>query len=263
MGLLAWSPSPLAPAGTPRRTGRSKICSAISAMPSRAAPPPVSTIPECRELLQPALSISSHSMWNTCSARGCRICERMRRDITRGRRPPTLATSIVSSSPTIELRAQPQRRFSFSASGTGVRRPTAMSLVKWSPPIATTPVCHRLPRSKIAKSVVPPPMSTTATPSSRSSGVSTASAAAICSSTVSTTVTPARFTQAMRFCMDAAPPVTMWTLTSRRDAVMPTGSAMPSSSSTAKSCGSTWRISRPVGSARPWRHRWPGVRPHG
>ena len=35
-----------APAGTPRRIGRSKICSAISGMPSRIAPPPVRTIPE-------------------------------------------------------------------------------------------------------------------------------------------------------------------------------------------------------------------------
>ena len=47
-----------------------------------------------------------------------------------------------------------------------------------------------LPRSKIAKSVVPPPMSTSATPSSFSSSVSTASLAASCSSTVSSTATP-------------------------------------------------------------------------
>ena len=30
-----------------------------------------------------------------------------------------------------------------------------MSLVKWSPATETTPVCQRLPRSKMAKSVVP------------------------------------------------------------------------------------------------------------
>src|SRR5882672_5129778 len=40
----------------------------------------------------------------------------------------------------------------------------------------------------------------------------------------------------------------MWTLTSRRAPVIPTGAPMPSCSSTTKSCGSTWRISRPVGS---------------
>ena len=84
----------------------------------------------------------------------------MRRAITRGRRPPTLATSMVSSSSTIDDSAQPARRLIFSASGIGVRRPTAMSLVKWSPPTAMTAVCHRLPRSKIARSAVPPPMST-------------------------------------------------------------------------------------------------------
>ena len=67
---------------------------------------------------------------------------------------------MVSSSSTMAESAQPQRRLIFSASGIGVRNPTAMSLVKWSPPTATTPVCHRLPRSKIAKSVVPPPIST-------------------------------------------------------------------------------------------------------
>ena len=43
-------------------------------------------------------------------------------------------------------------------------------------------------------------------------------------------------------------PVTMWTLTSSRAPVMPTGAPMPSCSSTTKSCGSTWRISRPAGS---------------
>ena len=96
-------------------------------------------------------------------------------------------------------------------------------------------------------SVVPPPMSTSATPSSFSSAVSTASLAASCSSTDSCTLTPARLTQATMFCVVVAPPVTMWTLTSRRAPVMPTGSPMPSWSSTTKSWGSTWRISRPPG----------------
>ena len=43
-------------------------------------------------------------------------------------------------------------------------------------------------------------------------------------------------------------PVTMWTFTSSRAPVMPTGAPMPSWSSTTKSCGSTCRISRPAGS---------------
>ena len=47
--------------------------------------------------------------------------------MTRGFRPPTLATSIVSSSSTIAESAQPQRRLIFSASGTGVEGRTVRS----------------------------------------------------------------------------------------------------------------------------------------
>ena len=50
------------------------------------------------------------------------------------------------------------------------------------------------------------------------------------------------------FCVAVALLVTMWTFTSSRAPVMPTGAPMPSCSSTTKSCGSTWRISRPAGS---------------
>src|SRR5688572_19824778 len=227
--------------------GKSKICSALSASPPPVDAPPVSTIPELRDRSYPARLMSSHTRWKISAARGCRISERMRRDISRDFLPPTLATSIVSRSSTIDDSAQPLLRFSFSASGTGVRSPTAMSLVKWSPPSATTPVCHRLPRSKIAMSAVPPPISTSATPSSFSSMVSTASAAASCSITMSTTLTPARLTHDTMFCVDEAAPVTTWTLTSSRAPAMPIGAPMPSWSSTTKSCGRTWRISRPVG----------------
>src|SRR5262245_22458376 len=97
-------------------------------------------------------------------------------------------------------------------------------------------------------SVVPPPMSTSATPSSFSSSVRTDSLAASCSTTVSATSTPARFTQVTMFCVELWLPVMMWTFTSSRAPVIPTGAPMPSCSSTTKSCGRTWRISRPVGS---------------
>ncbi len=42
--------------------------------------------------------ISSQTRWKISSARGWRISDRMRRAMTRGRRPPTLATSIGNSS---------------------------------------------------------------------------------------------------------------------------------------------------------------------
>src|SRR5205814_1665874 len=89
------------PDGQPRRIGRSKICSAISGIPSRIAPPPVSTIPELRLFSYPARRTSSHPQWKISSARGCRVSDRMRRAITPGPRPPTPATSHVSSSPVI------------------------------------------------------------------------------------------------------------------------------------------------------------------
>ena len=108
----------------------------------------------------------------------------------RGLRPPTLGTSIESSSGTIEVSAQPCFFLIFSASLTGVRSATATSFVKCSPPTCSTAVCQSEPFSKIARSVVPPPMSTSATPSSFSSGVRHASAAASCVSTVSTHLEP-------------------------------------------------------------------------
>ena len=89
----------------------------------------------------------------------------MRRGMTRGLRPPTLATSIVSSSPTMDDSAQPERRLIRSASGIGVRSPTAMSFQR----IAADGDDAGVPEAaalEMAKSVVPPPISTSATPNS-------------------------------------------------------------------------------------------------
>src|SRR5439155_17004142 len=90
-------------------------------------------------------------------------------------------------------------------------------------------------------------MSMSATPMSLSSCVSTASAAASCSSTTSSTSTPARFTPFTRFWAAVTEAVTMCTLASSLAPVMPTGSWMPSWSSTVNSCGRTWKISRSEG----------------
>ncbi len=145
------------------------------------------------------------------------------------------------------MRAQPCFFLILSASDTGVRRATAMSFVKCSPPTWSTAVCQSEPFSKIARSVVPPPMSTRATPSSFSSGVRQASAAASWVRTVSATSRPARFTQVTVVWATVDEQVTMWTFTSSRLPVMPVGSRMPSWSSTTKSWGSTCRISRSTG----------------
>ena len=103
-------------------------------------------------------------------------------------------TSTVSSSRTRLAWAHPKSFFSSSADGGGVRSPTAMSLVMWSPPSGITSVCHTAPSRKRATSVVPPPMSIRSTPSSRSSGVSTDSPEASDCRTTSSTFRPARLT---------------------------------------------------------------------
>src|SRR4030095_8089227 len=77
-------------------------------------------------------------------------------------------------------------------------------------------VCQMAPSRNNAMSVVPPPMSMRTTPSSFSSGNSTASAEAIGSSTTSCTVRPARLTARTTFCTEGTAAVTVWTSTSSR-----------------------------------------------
>ena len=69
--------------------------------------------------------------------------------------------------------------------------------------------------------------------------------------TVSTTSSPARFTQVTVFWAAVVEQVMTWTFTSRRVPVIPVGSPMPSWSSTTNSWGSTWRISRSMGMETP------------
>src|ERR1700741_1005224 len=91
-----------------------------------------------------------------------------------------------------------------SASGMGVRRPTARSFVKWSPPIATALVWRTTPPPYTINSVVPPPMSSKQQPRSRSSCVRQDSAEAKGSRTVSLIKIPARFAAVTRFWVDGA-----------------------------------------------------------
>ena len=97
----------------------------------------------------------------------------------RGARSPMPGTSIISFASASCCSATPWRVLIASASAVGVRSAIAMSLVIWSPAIGITAVCRIAPCVKIARSVVPPPMSTRQTPRSRSSSVSTARADAI------------------------------------------------------------------------------------
>ncbi len=91
---------------------------------------------------------------------------------------------------------------------------------------------------KIATSVVPAPMSTSATPRSFSSSVSTAWLDALGFSTSWSTSRPQRRTHLTMFSAALCAPVTMCTLTSSRPPLMPIGS-LTSWPSITNSCGST------------------------
>ena len=91
----------------------------------------------------------------------------------------------------------------------------------------------------MATSVVPPPMSTKATPSSFSSSASVASAEASGSSTMSATASPVLPQHLTMFCAEETAAVTMCTFASSRTPLMPSGSRMPSCSSMMYSCGKT------------------------
>ncbi len=151
-----------------------------------------------------------------------------RRDTVRAGRSPMLGTPSVSLSLTMSTRAMPYLILIFSASVCDVSSPIAMSFVTFCPPIGNTAVWRMLPSTKMARSVVPPPRSTIATPNSRSSALNTASLEASGWSTMSTTSRPARLTHLTMFCADVTAPVMICTSTSSRDPDMPSGSRMPS-----------------------------------
>ena len=94
---------------------------------------------------------------------------------------------------------------------------------------------------------MPAPMSATATPSSFSVSVTTASAEARPFTTSSSILTPARPTHLVRFWTAVAEAETMWASTSSRSALMPSGSLTPSWPSTVNPRRSTWSTSRLFG----------------
>ena len=120
------------------------------------------------------------------------------------------------------------------------------------PPTGRTRVWKGEPSWNRARSIVPAPMSATATPSSFSVSLRTASAEASELTTSSSILTPAAATHLDRFWTAVAEAVTMWVSTSSRSALIPSGSLTPSWPSTLKPRRSTWRTSRfdGIGTAR-------------
>src|ERR1700679_3910316 len=213
--------------GYPILAGTRNRLSALSKNPTRCDPPPVNTQPAPIASSTPPVRRLSRSIVSSSRARGSRISARNLCLTIRADCPPTARSLPISISFScgIDVTTQfPYIRFNCSASSTLTCSPTARSFVKWSPPIGNTAVCATLPSKNTTSSVELAPISTTQTPSSRSSAESTASAAASPSNTVSTTSSPARFAQVTTLCAADPEHVDRCKQTSSRFPTIPTGS---------------------------------------
>ena len=150
-------------------------------------------------------------------------------------REPVVHADLVLCAPVVEREAREQcktpaaRMFTLGAVTGTLAFPADPGEAGGTPdPLARHP--SPAPRSILIKvrSVVPPPISTMATPRSRSSWLNTASLDASGWSTMSTTSRPARFTLLMMFCAEVTAPVITWTFTSSRFPDSPSGSRTPS-----------------------------------
>src|SRR4051794_2043275 len=167
-----------------------------------------------------------------------------RRSTVRPASSPSTDTGISSPSFTPRRSAVPCSSFRDSATWSVVFNPIATSFVTLLPPTGRTEVWNGEPSAKSATSIVPAPRSATATPSSFSVSDRTASAEASESTTSSSIFTPAAATHFVRFCTAVAEADTMCVSTSRRSALIPSGSFTPSWPSTVKPRRSTWSTSR-------------------
>src|SRR4051794_13933113 len=185
-------------------------------------------------------TISAFISSNVSRIRASMMSHTSRRRIVRPASSPSTVTVISSSSPTAARLHVPCWIFRSSATCRLVFNPRATSLVTLLPPIGRTEVRNGEPSTNIARSIVPAPMSATATPSSFSVSDSTLSDDASADATSSSIFTPAAFTHLLRFWTAVAAAVTMWTWTSSRSALIPRGSLTPSWPSTVNPRRSTW-----------------------
>ena len=154
---------------------------------------------------------------------------------------------IIRFSTTSSASAAPNLTFNCSAWCCITVQPSLMSEVITLPPNGTTAVWRMMPSWKIVMSVVPPPMSTRATPASFSSSLRTAIAEAIGSRVMLSTFKPVRSTQRWMLLEAEICPVMMWKFASKRTPLMPIGSVIPCSLSTVYSCGMACKILSPGG----------------
>ena len=139
----------------------------------------------------PLRAISPRRSSNVSRIRASMIWHSSSRLTVRPASSPITETAISSSARSRRSQV-PWRTFSSSATWSVVLTPIATSLVTLLPPTGSTEVWNGEPSANSARSMVPAPTSATATPSSFSVSVSTASDDARPSATSSSILTPAQ-----------------------------------------------------------------------
>src|SRR3954447_13267007 len=236
---------PLIPVGPLTRTGICSTSRPSSAVRASGDAPPVRMIP-AGSIPWPLRDISVRSSSNVSRMRLSMIWHSSSRLTVRPASSPSTATEISSSSRSRRSHV-PCRTLSCSATWSVVLTPIATSLVTLLPPTGSTAVWNGEPSENSVRSMVTAPMSATATPSSFSVSVSTASDEASPSTTSSSIFTPASWTHLVRFWTAVADALTMCASTSSRSALIPSGSLTPSWPSTVNPRRSTWSTSRLLG----------------
>ena len=173
------------------------------------------------------------------------ILERVLSDISLGSLPLRPGIETISESLFSPGQADPNFTLSNSACFSIIEQPSLMSSVITLPPNGITAVCRIMPSLKIARSVVPPPISINATPASFSSWLNTASEEANGSRVMFPIDKPALLTHLPIFLIEDTCPTTTWKLASNRPPYIPMGSLISACPSTLYSWGSTWIISSP------------------
>src|SRR5580704_1311562 len=163
---------------------------------------------------------------------------------------PTSGTVRNSRSSSANDCALPCSVFIRSACATVVTSSRARSLVMCMPPTGNCAVCSNWPSANTATPVVPPPMSMTVAPMSRSSSTSVARPAAIGADTTSAMSRSQRAMQAPSVRNAEASASTMCSRAVSVEQNSPRGSATWSVVSTMNDKGSEWITSRPSDSDR-------------
>ena len=136
------------------------------------------------------------------------ILERFFNVISLGSLPRNPGMETISLSLFSPGHAEPNFVFNNSACFSMIEHPSLISSVITFPPNGITAVWRIIPSLKIARSVVPPPISINATPASFSSWLNTASAEANGSNVIFANSNPALFIHLPTFLIEETCPTT-------------------------------------------------------